>query len=322
MGKPQLSWKERVKIETLLKQKYRGEEIARILDRDPTSIRDEIKRNLAFTGKYDASTAQFLYRRRKRKACHKPWLKTEETKEYVVNHLALGWSPEQIAGRLKLQTKIKPVSYISIYRYIYHQDSDLSRYLTSKRAYPKNRNKYCKKRDHIPNRVSIDQRSDKANLRQERGHWESDTVVSHQSQACLNVVVDRKSRYTIISKITDHTALSTSTALISRLKRLPKSLRKTITYDNGSENSKHVEVNKDLKTKSYFCHPYRSWEKPTVENTNGLIRRFIKKKEDINSFSEAQITWFEALLNHRPRKCLGFKTPFEVLLHSPRGVPP
>ncbi|KJY14463.1 hypothetical protein VO67_08945 [Coxiella burnetii] len=118
-----------------------------------------------------------------------------------------------------------------------------------------------------------------------------------------NVIEERVSRLVKITGLENKKAASTKEAVIKRLASLPKKARKSITYDNGSENYYHQEINSVLKTKSYFCKPYHSWEKGAIENTNGLIRRFIPKKTDLANFSQEQFDQIEYLLNHRPRKC-------------------
>lgn len=129
---------------------------------------------------------------------------------------------------------------------------------------------------------------------------------------CLNVLVERKSRYSKVSWLDSKKSEETVKNIIRRLERLPGTCVKSITYDNGSENAKHQDVNQALGTKSYFCQPYHSWEKGTVEQTISLIRRYIPKKSNLMDFTEYDIQRIEQLLNHRPRKCLGYKTPHEV----------
>ena len=128
----------------------------------------------------------------------------------------------------------------------------------------------------------------------------------------LNVLVERKSRLVKVTKILQNTAAHSSRAVIRRLRTQPKEARRSITYDNGSENYYHQDVNRALKTNSFFCNPYHSWEKGSVENTIGLIRRFIPKKSDFQRIPSSDIGHIEKLLNNRPKKCLNFKTPEEV----------
>jgi IS30 family transposase len=166
-------------------------------------------------------------------------------------------------------------------------------------------------KSHIPNRVSISERPEVVNKRKRIGDWENDLMVSRQSTSVLNVLADRKSRYALITKLAQKTAEVTKWSVIRALIKYPA---QTITYDNGSENTKHEEINKILDIKSYFCNPYHSWEKGTVENTIGLIRRWLPKKTDLAQISETEIMKIENWLNNRPRKCLSYKTPLEVFV--------
>ena len=169
---------------------------------------------------------------------------------------------------------------------------------------------------HIPQRVSIDQRPKHIDKRKQVGHGESDTMISRASTAALVVILERKARFTKLAKIKAKKARAVSNAINRRLGRLPSRARRTITYDNGSENIEHERTNKILGTKSFFCNPYHSWEKGSVENTVGLVRRFLPQKTDIAKITKEQIKQIENRLNHRPRKCLNFKTPYEVFTSS------
>ena len=165
---------------------------------------------------------------------------------------------------------------------------------------------------HIPARVSIRQRPPHVLGRRRIGHWETDTMVSRQSLQALQVTVERKTRYARLAQLTRKGAREMSTALTRRLSRYPQGMRRSLTYDNGSENTEHVHTNQVLGTRSYFCEPFHSWERGTVENTIGLVRRFFPKQTDLAHISKNRVQSVERWLNHRPRKCLGFKTPAEV----------
>ena len=167
-------------------------------------------------------------------------------------------------------------------------------------------------RTHIPARVSIRQRPPSVLGRRRIGHWETDTMVSRRSLQALQVTVERKTRYARLAQLTRKSAREMSTALTRRLSRYPQGMRRSLTYDNGSENTEHVHTNQVLGTRSYFCEPFHSWERGTVENTIGLVRRFFPKQTDLAQISKSRVQSVERWLNHRPRKCLGFKTPAEV----------
>lgn len=297
-------------------------EIARQLGRNKSSISREIRRN--GSGIYDVYLAHKAHTRakdRKQESGQRPRLKNKQIRRYVIRKLKQEWSPEQIAGKLNEFHPDLKISHEAIYQFIYDKRTlktmNLKMYLPRANRKRRPRGHSRKHKDlHIPRRVSIDQRPRYIEKRKQIGHWESDTVISRASKASLVVVLERKTRYAKITKIKAKHARPVSSAINRRLGRLPVHARKTITYDNGSENVEHERINKVLGTQSYFCNPYHSWEKGSVENTIGLIRRFLPKKTDIAKISKEQIKFIENRLNNRPRKCLKFKTPHEVFTAS------
>lgn len=221
-----------------------------------------------------------------------------------------GWSPEIIAGSLSIDRSGNSISHEAIYQYIYEERKELVGYLVRRHKKRMKRGHSRKhQKSHIPNRVSISERPDVVDKRERIGDWESDSMISGQSKVAVNVLADRKSRVTLINLLSQKTAVETKWAIIQSLIKYPAY---TITYDNGSENTEHEEINKVLDITSYFCKPYHSWEKGTVENTIGLIRRWLPKKTDLAQVSKAKIMEIESWLNNRPRKCLNYKTPLEV----------
>jgi len=293
-------------------------EIAKMLNRNKSTVSRELSRNSSKSSKtYLSSQAHKRAKKRKKQAATKEELKCHKIRNFVKNKLKIGWTPEYIAGTLALDPKKLTISHESIYLYIYKKRPDLVQYLP--RAHKKRFKrvpKSNKKNNRIPNRISIDQRPDEINNRSEFGHWESDAVVSNQSKVALSVSVERISRLVKIKKIKQNKANLFSKAVIRRMKGLPSCARRSITYDNGSENVLHELINGQLNTDSYFCNPYHSWEKGSVENINGLIRRFLPKKTDFAKITHKRIKEIEFLLNNRPRKCLGFKTPNQVFLEQ------
>lgn len=293
-------------------------EIAKMLNRNKSTISRELTRNSAKQTKvYLPQQAQNRAQKRKKQAATKEELKCHKIRNFVKNKLKEGWSPQIIAGELSLDPSNLKISHESIYLYIYKKRPDLVQYLARShkkrfRRVPKSN----KKNNRIPNRISIDQRPKEINDRSEFGHWESDTVVSKQSKVALSVTIERLSKLVKIKKIKQNNADMFSRAIIRRMKILPACARRSITYDNGSENAQHEFINDQLNTDSYFCNPYHSWEKGSVENVNGLIRRFLPKKTDFAKITHKRIKEIESLLNNRPRKCLGFKTPIQVFLEQ------
>ena len=293
-------------------------EIAKMLNRNKSTISRELTRNRSKSSKiYLSSQAHKKAKKRKKQAAMKEELKCHKIRNFVKNKLKEGWSPQVIAGELALSPQKLNISYESIYLYIYKKRPDLVQYLA--RAHKKRFKrvpKSNKKNNRIPHRISIDQRPEEINDRSQFGHWESDTVVSKQSKVALAVLIERVSKLVKIKKIKQNRANMFSKAIIRRMKGLPACARRSITYDNGSENTQHELINDQLNTDSYFCNPYHSWEKGSVENVNGLIRRFLPKKTDFAKITHKRIKEIEFLLNNRPRKCLGFKTPAQVFLEQ------
>ena len=326
MGKRyrQLSLEERERL-SILKAEGRGpSEIGRFLGRDRKTIERELVRNAppVHQGYYLPHKAHERAKGRKQAAGQREWLKSPELQRHVEELLKEGCSPELIAGRLKQEVQPSTASHESIYRWVYEKRPDLIGYLTRrhKQRHKKGHSRKHRK-SHIPNRISLSERSEAANQREEFGHWEADAMVSSASKVAAQVLVERKSRYLKLTQVKQKTASQTRTVINRRLAQYPQGVRLSITYDNGSENTEHERVNKVLGTRSYFCAPYHSWEKGTVENTIGLVRRFIPKRMNLAKLTKADIRFVEKRLNNRPRKCLGFQTPAEVF-NQLRGALP
>lgn len=227
--------------------------------------------------------------------------------------LQAGWSPELIAGRLSGQARRARISHEAIYQWIYSEARELI--ATLARSHRRRlRRGYSRKhrKPHIPGRISIQQRPTHIATRRHVGHWEVDTAVSRKSTAALAVVAERKSRFVKVRRLPDRTAHSLRVTLNRSMARYPRRLRRSFTYDNGSENVEHQRVNRCLRSKSYFCQPMHSWEKGTVENRIGLIRRRYPKGTNFAELTAREIKQLEVSLNRRPCKCLGFKTPAEA----------
>lgn len=236
---------------------------------------------------------------------------------YVKAGLRRKWSPEQIAGRLQRDhpnDQQMRVSHASIYRWLRADRSaggKLWKHL--RQSQKKRRRPYGSgpRRSRIPYRVSIEKRPATANARREVGHWESDSVVGKGGRLATHV--DRKSRYTLIARLPDGRALEFNAGSIRCFKRLPPWCRKTITADNGSEFVEHQALGARLGFRTFFADPYASWQRGTNENTNGLIRQYLPKGSDFSSLTHQRVAVIERALNNRPRKCLGYRTPAEVL---------
>lgn len=290
-------------------------QIGKQLGRDKSTISRELHRNSA-TGRRTAYYAQFAHQRARLRwleAHQKDRIPDPMVRSYVEEKIRAKLSPELIAGRIGIDHPGFSISHESIYQYLYAEARYLIPFLARGRWVRRKRG-YSRKhrRPHIPNRTDISCRPEVVSTREEPGHWESDAMVSRQSKEALNALVERASRLTLLTKLPRNTSEHTSGAIITRLLAFAPALRKSITYDNGSENVGHEKVNEALRTASYFCAPYRSWEKGTVENTIGLVRRWLPKKTNLADVPDDKIVEIETWLNNRPRKCLGFKTPLEV----------
>lgn len=308
-----LTSEEREKISVLTAKGYSIREIATVLGRSPSTVSREFKRETTVMHKgcyYAVSTIENL--RKKQLNTRKPRICDNlKIRNYIIKKLELGWSPEIIAN-----TIFDDIGYSigkdAIYDFIYKGNNHLSKYLTRQHLGRKKQKKNRTKRTLIPNRVDIDFRPIEADERKEIGHFECDTVVSFRgSKSALLVIADRVSRYTYIKRLDQKTSEQASSVLKATL--FPyKNLAKTITYDNGCEFTWHEKVNSHLEVQSYFCKPYHSWEKGTVENINGLIRRFFPKGTDFDTITDEQIKYVEDWINNRPMKVLGYKTPYQV----------
>ncbi len=311
-----LSAGERMQIYQWSRDRVSQAEIARRLGRDKATISRELRRNAVAAG-YLPDLAQRRYAGRRQRCRPRLRLAQRDLRRSVILLLQEGWSPEQIAGRLRREQGGTVVNHETIYRFVY--DSPLGRqeklYEYLRRGQKKRRRRQGR-RVHtgpIAHRTFIDARPSAANERSEIGHWESDSLLFGREQA-VNVLVDRRSRFTVLTRLAGKTARDTRHVLVERLDRLP---HRSLTADNGGENADHGPISQQLAIPFFFCHPYHSWEKGTVENTNGLIRRYLPRDTDLRRVAHHDLEAIAADLNHRPRKCLGFLTPAEVLFgHS------
>lgn len=290
-------------------------EIARRLRRSHSTIVEEIRRN-RFGQNYIAIYAQGKTEERKKKARARHPLKDAETYAYVLEKLSWGWSPEQIAGRLKRENNNQPVICPeTIYRFIYageNKKRKLWECLPLKRA--KRRRKYGRTvwRERIPNKISIHDRPEEIDQRIEFGHWEGDTVVGRGKRECLRTEVERVSRFLAAQKIVEATAEQTVLAQTKIFGALPDFARRTDTVDNGLEHTNHQELKDTLGIPTYFADPYCSWQRGTNENTNGLIRRYLPKGSSFTDLTQEELNDIVWEINNRPRKVHDYLTNQEV----------
>lgn len=321
MSYKHLSLEEREKLYALKSHGLSLREIGKRLKRSGTTLGRELKRNAKYGTAYIPCRAQKLADKRGWKQRYKAPLKNPLVFLYVRTHLREdNWSPDEIAGRLKLDHPGESVSYETIYRYIYSRRMrryEYWQYLTlgrRKRMSKGGRRVRQEYSGKIPGSVSIDFRPQEVSDRIEVGHWETDNVIGCQTdKSALSTTVERIILLTLVDKLFDRSARTKVDAVVNRLSKFPEDLRKTVTEDNGSENSYHQELSERLQLDVFFCHAYHSWEKGTNENTNGRLRRYIPKGVSIDQITEDQVKEVERKLNSTPRKKLGYLTPYEKM---------
>lgn len=306
-----------------------GAAIARKLGRAKSTISRELIRNRVRVGsqryvrwRYLGSVASKLAKQRRAEAKSglPGLLENRELLSYVKQGLKRRWSPEQIAGRIRLDhqgvSKMR-VSHQTIYQWI-RQDkrSGGSWYKWLRQSNRRRRKKYGSslRKGRIQNQTSIEQRPQLANLRKRIGDWEGDTVEGKDRQGRLLTLVDRRSRFTLALKLKSKFSSEVIRAVERALKPIPKDKRMTLTLDNGTEFSYFKKIEEHLQTKVYFAHPYSSWERGTNENTNGLLRQYFPKQTNFLRMPHQQLAAAIKQLNNRPRKCLNWRTPHEVFL--------
>ncbi|MCL2550296.1 MAG: IS30 family transposase [Methanimicrococcus sp.] len=309
-----LTLKDRIKIEILSFLNKTQTEIAAAVGCSQSTVSRELRRNQPPKNKvkYNSEQAHNRSDERKRNSAKKERLKNHVIREYVHDKIKIGWSPEQIVGRIRLEHSLK-TNHESIYQYIYNEKTDMIQYLPKRHRKRKKRGLKVKNRvGKIPNRISITERPEIVNRRIRIGDLEIDTMGSRKAKECLQVIVDRVTHYTTINLLKDKSTGEMMDNAIKSLEKMPSEFKRTITFDNGTENAAHERL-RELGIETYFCHPYHSWEKGTVENTIGLIRRVFPKSTNFSRVSNEQIKELENKLNNRPRKCLNFMTANEVM---------
>jgi transposase, IS30 family len=316
---------ERSELSILLRKGYSHREIAQALGRSQPSVSREVRRN-SVRGVYDPRKAKSKARIRRRYSKYQGMKVRERPRlqAHIIDKLRQGWTPEMIAGRLLVEPSGLPtISAKGIYKWLYSAHGQ--RYcplLASRRHTPKKRRGPKAVRHLIPERVGIEERPVEANRREQLGHLEVDTMVSGRrtgSTAALSVLHDRRSRFTRLCKLKNLRPLAHASALVRMAEGLAV---RTLTFDNGIENREHRTVASALRVRTYFCRPYHSWEKGSVENTIGRIRRFLPKGTDLAACSRAEIAHVEHWLNHTPRKCLNWRTPYEIMIADLRFTSP
>lgn len=298
--------------------------IAKELGRSPSSVSREIGRNKDYKNRYNprGSHCRALLKRKSRGRHDR--LKNKVIRDYVISELKQRTSPEQIAGRLRIVHPGQSISHEAIYQFIYSQvyrngwgvlkpgHEDLRSCLRRRKKRRIHHGaRRCQRVLKAPG-ISIDFRPSIVDHKSRIGDWESDSVASKDNGAGINTFLERKTGLVFITKLADKTSQSTFLAIESRTRFLPRELKQTATFDNGSENQRWEELEQSTGIKCFFAHAYHFWERGANENTNGLIRDFFPKKTDFTRVSSEELQAVEDNLNNRPRKRLNWLTPNEV----------
>lgn len=307
---------ERLEIALLRKRKHSIREIAAMLERSPNSISRELSLNRV-NGVYDPLKAQHkaYVKRKYSKYQGMKVVSNKDLRSYVEERLRQGWSPEEISGRIRaVDKRLKYIGFKGIYKYI---DScygrNLERYLrhNGRKRKPGKKTKV----GQLENRIFVDKRPEIIGKRQRFGDWEGDFIISgKQGKTALLVLSERKGRHVLIRKLVARNVGQIKLELLNMFGIFVDF--NSLTLDNDICFKKHEELSRVLSAPIYFCRPYHAWEKGGVENANKLIRQYVPKGSDISRYSEEYIREAQDKLNNRPRKCLNYKTPLEVMTEN------
>jgi transposase, IS30 family len=312
----QLTLEERCSIARLHEDGQSIRKIAAALDRPPSTVSRELNRNRG--AHLDCLPGQAQERTRARRWTGARLERDGALRELVIEKLSLGWSPEQVAGWLKLQPRAQTVSHESIYRFIDRQIRRTKDYgwrlllprQKSKRGWRGRRGGSSALR--IKDRVSIDQRPASADDRAVAGHWEADLMLFSQYGQAALALHERQTRFLFLTRQPSKAAEPVADQLAAWLGSMPEPLRRTITFDNGTEFAFHHQIRDKLGVETYFCDTHSPWQKGGVENAIGRMRRWMPRKTDLATLDPTLLAAYAQAYNNTPRKCLGFKTPAEL----------
>ena len=309
MNYTQLTRAQRYQIKALLKAGHNQTQIAALLGYHKSTISRELHRNRGFKGYRPYQADEMAYDRQcEAYRSRIPWSTWQE----VERLLLLDFSPEQITGHLK-RAKQPTVSHECIYLYVYadkRRGGTLHHHLRSQKKQRKRYSGYIR-RGQIPNRTSIDKRPKIVARKGRFGDWEADTIIGARHKGGIVSIVERKSKLLRLAKLATKEATEMRRTSVALLTPLATRVH-TITVDNGKEFCQHELIAAGLQARIYFAHPYASWERGLNENTNGLVRQYFPKKYDFAKITNEDLQRVEDLLNNRPRKTLGYRTPNEV----------
>ena len=296
--------------------------IARRLNRAPSTIGRELRRNAEAEGCYRASSAHALAWTRAARPKPAKLATNARLRAKVENDLGERYSPEQIAGRLRLEFPDDPEMWVStetIYQSLYVQSRgalrrELTRYLRTGRALRRPCRKAGQRHNRIPNPINISERPPEAADRAVPGHWEGDLIIGKRNASAIGTLVERTTGYTMLVPLPDgYQPEQVRDALAATIKTLPAALRRSLTWDQGPEMRDWRAVAIDADIEIYFCDPHKPWQRGTNENTNGLLRQYFPKGTDLSVHDRAHLEAVADQLNDRPRKRLGFRKPIEEI---------
>lgn len=315
MSYKHLSLEERHYIEVERKRGESLNNIARSLGRAQSSISREVNRNRGLRGyRYQQANRISQSRQRYKPKAHKL---TDPIQGLIDRYLQEDWSPEQIVGRLNREG-IASLHHETVYQYILRDKKDggeLYRYLRHKHKPYRKRYGSANNRSSIKNRVDINQRPEVANKRGRIGDWEGDTIIGAKHQGAILTLDERRSKLRLAAPLAGKQAVPLREALVTLLDPI-KAFVLTMTFDNGKEFSEHEFIAESLGCDAYFATPYHSWERGQNENANGLLRQYFPKKISLKNITEKEVQCAVHKLNSRPRKCLGFQTPYEAFMRE------
>jgi IS30 family transposase len=308
----QIQAREREEIERGVKEGKSISEIGRMLCRNKSTISREVRRNKHCVHRYVATHAVMVAQKRRR-VVQPHILRNSDARFYVLSKLELGWTPLEIAGRMRLEKLPYYCCPETIYRFIYsHEGKEDKLY---KQLKNKRKNRFYKhskraKESRIPKGQSVHDRSKNIDNRRHYGHFEGDLVICRNGN--ITTLVERKTRFAIaVKNDTKHTEIVIN-GIIRKLSTLPPNLRQSITFDQGTEFASYQQLQSSIGTKSYFCDPHSPWQKGANENFNGRLRRFFPKGAELANITQIDLDHVIDTMNNTPRKCLGFLSPNEA----------
>ena len=321
MAHTELDLRERRAIEDMLHAKVPVNEITAAIGRHRSTVYREIKRNgfeddeLPELNGYYALNAQDMYE--KRRAIHRKMIVHPDLKAAIEDRLKAGWSPEQIAGRMRLERHPIRVSHETIYRFAYSKDGrdeQFYRHLPEHRRRRRPRGYRRHNRTHIFDTQSLSHRPERISERAEFGHWECDLMMFRKEHGKINVtsLVERVSRFAVVMRNEDRQSKPIMEALVQGLAPLPADARQSITFDRGTEFSAWRHLKAGIGADAWFCDPQAPYQKGTVENTNNRLRRYLPRSTEPTDLTNRYLRSICQILNSTPRKCLGYRTPAEI----------